>query len=200
MNVLVNAKYCPGCRTTKPISEFHNCANRPDGLQGYCKLCLNAKNNARNKQVPARNAERVARWHHNHPLESKISMTKTFHRARFDAPKDLAADAKITELLRTNAPCTYCGATTGLAIDHKVALAVGGTHAADQIQPICKSCNSRKRMQSDAEFRHQLQMEAQGYKRCMRCRQFKLRDAFYKTSTSYDGLCQECVVCRARYK
>ncbi len=33
------SKRCPRCATVKPSSEFGISRTRPDGLQGYCKVC-----------------------------------------------------------------------------------------------------------------------------------------------------------------
>lgn len=38
-------KYCPGCKETKQVTDFHKDARTKDGLRGYCKGChlLHAK-------------------------------------------------------------------------------------------------------------------------------------------------------------
>jgi hypothetical protein len=35
----INMKHCKKCDTSKPLSEFHNHRNRPDGKHIYCKPC-----------------------------------------------------------------------------------------------------------------------------------------------------------------
>jgi hypothetical protein len=32
-------KHCPNCQTMKPLSRFHKCKGRYDGVQGVCKKC-----------------------------------------------------------------------------------------------------------------------------------------------------------------
>lgn len=36
-------KHCPGCEVNKPLSEFHKCYSRPQGVNGYCKICFRAR-------------------------------------------------------------------------------------------------------------------------------------------------------------
>lgn len=44
-----------------------------------------------------------------------------------------------------NHTCIYCGATEDLALDHIVALDVGGAHCEDNLVVACRRCNSSKR-------------------------------------------------------
>lgn len=46
---------------------------------------------------------------------------------------------------RYNHRCLACGKDEPLTADHVVPLSKGGTSNIDNIQPLCKSCNSRKR-------------------------------------------------------
>ena len=47
-------------------------------------------------------------------------------------------------LERDGGRCLTCGATTDLTIDHIVSLARGGSDEIDNLQTLCRSCNSRK--------------------------------------------------------
>jgi hypothetical protein len=40
--------------------------------------------------------------------------------------------------------CIRCGSTDDLTIDHKHPRVLGGGHAEDNLQVLCRSCNSRK--------------------------------------------------------
>lgn len=40
--------------------------------------------------------------------------------------------------------CSYCGSTENLSIDHILAESKGGKTIADNLQTLCRSCNSRK--------------------------------------------------------
>lgn len=42
--------------------------------------------------------------------------------------------------------CLACGTTENISMDHIVPIALGGTHSADNVQPLCRSCNSKKHL------------------------------------------------------
>jgi hypothetical protein len=47
-------------------------------------------------------------------------------------------------LHRDNFTCQFCGATTSLTIDHIRPISKGGTHDVENLQVLCKPCNSAK--------------------------------------------------------
>jgi 5-methylcytosine-specific restriction endonuclease McrA len=47
-------------------------------------------------------------------------------------------------LLRFAGRCLRCGSTTALTRDHVVPISSGGSHYIENIQPLCRSCNSWK--------------------------------------------------------
>lgn len=38
----METKFCPGCRTTKAVSEFYRDSDRANGLSSWCKACKKA--------------------------------------------------------------------------------------------------------------------------------------------------------------
>ena len=45
---------------------------------------------------------------------------------------------------RDNWTCVDCGGHTDLSVDHKIPVAAGGTNDIDNLQTMCRPCNSRK--------------------------------------------------------
>lgn len=57
-------KYCPACKTVKPLSEFGVSRNSADGYNHYCKECFNARQanvRAAYREERAATAERIAK-------------------------------------------------------------------------------------------------------------------------------------------
>lgn len=57
-------KTCSKCRATKPLTEFQKNTRSKDGLQNYCKVCLNAETRARRERNPElfKQYERRSGW------------------------------------------------------------------------------------------------------------------------------------------
>ena len=56
-------------------------------------------------------------------------------------------------MARDNYQCRYCGATNDLAIDHIFPFSRGGSNEADNLQVLCRSCNSSKGDAIPKEFK-----------------------------------------------
>ena len=50
--------------------------------------------------------------------------------------------------------CRACGSSEDIVVDHIIPLARGGRHSIGNLQPLCRSCNSRKHARFMSEFRH----------------------------------------------
>lgn len=107
------------------------------------------KEKARKEKWLANNAERERerrrKWIASHPERNR-------HDAQVRRARERQAEGKVTinewlELLdKYGHKCLCCGRTdVKLTMDHVVPLALGGPHKIENIQPLCLSCNSRKR-------------------------------------------------------
>ena len=75
-------KYCPKCRTTKPVSEFYKKKSSSDGLQYYCKKCqdgynkcrptVSTKNQTKSGTPRGLHFKRLSNYHLYHGLEYSL--------------------------------------------------------------------------------------------------------------------------------
>ena len=121
-------KRCGGCLKTLPQESFSKNRRAQDGFDYYCKRCFRNLAYWRNnpdRYRAANNARRVRR------LNNGGSHTA----------EEWAAVCAANEHR-----CNHCGCVpTTLTRDHIVPLALGGTDDIENIQPLCRSCNCRKR-------------------------------------------------------
>ena len=61
-----------------------------------------------------------------------------------DSRRSLSRQLRTTVFERDQYRCVSCGGWQGLAVDHIHPLSRGGTDDLDNLQTLCKSCNSRK--------------------------------------------------------
>jgi len=118
---------------------------------------LNARARERRRESPEAAASAVAntrRWKHNHPERAAALNSARRRRqraARVGVEGDLTVGAWAKVKRAFDHTCLWCGAKEPeivLSMDHIVPLSMGGRHSAENIQPLCVSCNSRKGVQT----------------------------------------------------
>ena len=162
-------KTCTRCGKTKVLEEF---GMRGKYRQSLCRVC--ARDYAREYRAarPGKDAEEARRRYAADPeaarerfrrryaanpekaREDARKRSRKYHEAhpgrkaeqrqarRAKTPYSPELAALMAELRKL--PCTYCGSTDKITIDHVVPLARGGKHEADNLAPACGSCNSSK--------------------------------------------------------
>lgn len=129
---LFDGKTCWLCGQWKPLTDYYRCKTFRDGLQRFCKECSN---------------QRFYQYAKNNPQRQNITRQKYRHRKNNSIGSYTYAEWK--SLCQTyGSVCACCGAAEPLCADHIVPLSKGGTSYISNIQPLCRTCNSRKGSQT----------------------------------------------------
>ena len=171
MEVIVTEKRCSKCLKTKPLADFWIQRGR---ASSWCRICHSEKGkswNRKNRERTRKNYERwasenkerlreyrkeyrkeygkdaVRDWRRRHP--EKVSQYNNNRRAQKKRSKGVVAASEWKALVdKYDHLCLCCKKDhVVLTMDHIIPLSKGGLHLIDNIQPLCKSCNSRKHTQ-----------------------------------------------------
>lgn len=108
-----------------------------------CVLCRRERARLSRESNPERYKAQQKRYVKAHP--AKVRQTKYQYRmSRKQAEGSFTDDEWLVLCEGHNHRCACCGKKKKLTIDHIVPLSKGGTNYISNIQPLCKSCNSRK--------------------------------------------------------
>lgn len=119
-------KFCPGCSTTYPVSEFWKNARNRDGLQSKCKPCHGSMSNA---PLQGPNRERYLRYRKNGHLKKTYNID-------IDHYDELCVNG-----------CWICGVVPEqgerrLAVDHDHSCCPGITSCGKCVRGVlCTRCN-----------------------------------------------------------
>lgn len=117
-------KYCARCGKDKDLGEFPGAPLRFADAIGYGAVCTSC----------------IAGDH-----RRTASTNGEIRRVRERYAPGSHTDEEWQSLLeRFGQRCLRCGSTDDLTKDHVVPLSKGGAHSIDNLQPLCRSCNSWK--------------------------------------------------------
>lgn len=154
-------RWCPGCETLRPASDFQRDNRSSDGLQTRCKYCRHQYYEANMEREKARafrhaekdrtkSRERARAWVKANPERVRITQQTVRNRRRVRKKGNGGKHTRQEwEALcaQYGHRCLCCGRTEPeirLTIDHVVPLSRGGRNDIANIQPLCLSCNSIK--------------------------------------------------------
>lgn len=155
-------KTCKGCGVDKELSEFYNHPKTADGYLNYCKVCRRAYQGGRpqkavaeierrRNQKPARKdhlARNLKRWRRENPAKAAVQRDRR-RALELDAEGSYNAEEFLALCEKYGTVCLCCRSRDrALTPDHIVPLSRGGSNAIGNIQPLCRSCNSRKNVKT----------------------------------------------------
>jgi 5-methylcytosine-specific restriction endonuclease McrA len=80
-------------------------------------------------------------------IESMMNDPKNIH-CEVEEPRRewnaIRAEVSPSVFSRDGYKCVYCGSTKNLTVDHIIPLARGGSSEPNNLQTLCRNCNSRK--------------------------------------------------------
>lgn len=128
------------CQCASCIKLVKSLAPSRDSAYGHCRYLAN-----RDRQISYSLSYRAV-----HPEKERCRSfmeSNRIHRRRYvgvGAAGHLSLEEWEKILADADYKCLACGAAVKLTIDHIKPLPLGGRNIADNVQPLCRSCNARK--------------------------------------------------------
>lgn len=107
------------------------------------------------KENPIKSRERTNKYRKLHPEITKATALHWAHKRR---AWKLNVMATLTKkeweeiLAKYGNKCIRCNTTENISMDHIVPLSRGGIHTKENVQPLCRSCNSKKKNRLESEL------------------------------------------------
>jgi len=136
---------CSCCSQLKPTSQFSIRADRtPKSYMSFCKECLNEAQKKRYLKSPQKYKDLQKQYYSKNKAEYIIS-AKNYKARKKGAVGGYTPQEwdKLCEVY--NHTCPACKEPKPLTVDHIIPLSKGGSNYINNIQPLCQSCNSKKR-------------------------------------------------------
>lgn len=175
-------KSCSKCKSSKEFSEFRTVKpGQGDkmNLHSWCKECERSARRKRRADNPEKYQEWNRNWNINNPerrkeldsnrdrnrkkeynrqyaIDNKDKRRVIDHnyRARIrGAEGSLTAEVMNKVFAIYGKICLKCGSDKSIEIDHVVPLSLGGSNLFENLQPLCKSCNSAKGGRNCEDYR-----------------------------------------------
>ena len=169
-------KACSKCKEAKPLSEFILRKTTKDGYDGQCKSCLHTYNREYHKKNKQKRNQQNKEWfvkntgHRAEYDRNRLYRQYSLRQERFKANPGIQSEmhhrrrakklsngvykisVKFLKKLYSST-CNNCGSTDRITADHIIPISRGGRHSEGNLQPLCRSCNSRKHAKTMMEWK-----------------------------------------------
>lgn len=149
-------KQCSCCKNEIPKSLFYKDPKSKDGLSSWCNECR--KENVRKHRMDPKYRKKQQEWNNrwrekNHASVLKIRL-KSQNKIYLFLKKAGFVTVEIREriLKRDRSMCLNCGTKKQLTVDHIKPISRGGKTEDENLQILCRSCNSKKQ-QKETNYR-----------------------------------------------
>lgn len=215
----METRICARCCEDKLLSEFYEKSGRPGQFETRCKRCrytdqrvqrstpeykaqFAAYVRARRQRDPERTNQLHREYRVRQPGADRAAEAN--HRARENgASGRLSVEVFNAIWVAQGGLCFYCSAplAEGVETDHKTPLGRrGGTNEPENICLACRSCNRKKGVRTEYEFRNGLPRGDRPLtKTCTACGKTKAAtEEFFYQGSRRPGLLQPCRPCRKK--
>lgn len=147
-------KTCNQCGETKSASEFWEHKGHVDGLATSCKQCSRLNDRKRYHENPKRKIENNRRWRQGN-LDIWNAMNQRRRARKEQVPGEYTPEDIEIILAEQKGRCVYCGIgiLDDYTVDHIIPLSrSGSTNWPNNIQLLCRSCNSSKNDKTHKEY------------------------------------------------
>jgi 5-methylcytosine-specific restriction endonuclease McrA len=145
---VVASKTCTSCKKVLEATpaNFHKQKNGRYGFTSKCKPCKNLEIAEWTRKNPEMSRAQKMRWKAlNYEKYLQIKRDDQRRRKYRLRSGKVGVEEWKKMLAEYNFSCAHCGSQDDITQDHIIPLSRGGANLIENIQPLCRSCNSRKR-------------------------------------------------------
>ena len=131
-------RVCAKCGQRKPLEVFVRDRRKRGGYGHTCKQCERLRHKQYNKQ----NKKKRQDWHQANPQRT-LALSRAWRAQQLGSEGFISSEEWNNLLEKYGHHCLSCD-DPDVTMDHIIPLQLGGRHHIQNIQPLCRSCNTSK--------------------------------------------------------